>query len=89
MQQGNFIEVFSLLHVPGAYAGSMNNWKYINKITLLHKAGISHYFIRKMHAQTTLQQYLVKFKTIITSVLLKPTSTVSEKLPLRGILPGK
>jgi len=26
----------------------------INKITLLHQVGIPHYFMRKMHSQTTL-----------------------------------
>jgi len=42
-----------------------------------------------MHGQTTLKQYLVKYKSIITSALLKLKSTVSEKLPLGGIVPGK
>jgi len=29
---------------------------YINKITLLHQVVISHYFMRKMHGQTTLKR---------------------------------
>ena len=34
--------------------------KYINKITLLHYVGISHYyFMRKMHGQTALSSFCV------------------------------
>jgi hypothetical protein len=35
------------------------------------------------------KQYLVKFKSIITSGLLKLTPTLSEAVPCRGIITGK
>jgi len=39
----------------GLCARNMLGWEYINKITSLHHVGISHYFMRKKHSQTTLK----------------------------------
>jgi len=33
---------------------NVSSLEYMNKITLLHQVGISHYFMMKMHGQTTL-----------------------------------
>jgi hypothetical protein len=41
----------------------MDDEEYINKITLLYQVGISNYFMRKIHGQTTL-----KCVTIITDM---------------------
>jgi len=39
----------------GALRHHPHRTQYINKTTLLHQVGISHYFVRKMHGQTTLK----------------------------------
>ena len=44
-----------MLPVMGVCTRNMSIWEYINKITLLHQVGISSYFMRKMHGQTTLK----------------------------------
>ena len=38
----------------GCMRSNMYSYEYFNKITLLHQVVISHYFMRKMHGQTTL-----------------------------------
>ena len=51
----------------------------VNKITLLHQVGISSYFVRKMHGQTTLMLLLLLNKTNIYQVYTphcnKPSAT--------------
>ena len=42
-----------MLLMMGVYTRNMSSYEYINKITLLHEVGISLYFMRKMHVQTT------------------------------------
>ena len=37
------------------------SYEHINKITSLHQVGISHYFMRKMHSQTTLKSHYGMF----------------------------
>jgi len=44
-----------MLLMMGVCTLNMSSYKYINKITLLHQVGISHYFMRKMHGLTTLK----------------------------------
>ena len=43
------------LLMMGVYTRNMSSYEYINKITLLHQADISNYFVRKMRGQTTLK----------------------------------
>ena len=38
----------------GVCTRNISSEEYTNKITLLHQIGISYYFMRKMHGQTTL-----------------------------------
>ena len=47
-----------LLLMMGVCTRNMSSYEYINKITLLHQVGISLYFMRKMHGQTTLKFHL-------------------------------
>ena len=47
-----------MLLMMGVCTRNMSSWEYINKITLLHHVGISNYFMRKMHGETTLKLYL-------------------------------
>jgi hypothetical protein len=42
-----------MLLMMGVCTRNMSSYEYIHKITLLHQVGISHYFMRKMHGQTT------------------------------------
>ena len=42
-----------MLLMMGVCTRNMSSYEYINKITLLHQVGISNYFMRKMHGQTT------------------------------------
>jgi len=45
------------------HSSSQNHHPYINKITLLHQVGISLYFMRKMHGQTTVKSLdLIAYK---------------------------
>jgi len=44
-----------MLLMMGVCTRNMSSQEYINKITFLHQVGISHYFTRKMHGQTTLK----------------------------------
>ena len=44
-----------MLLMMGVCARNMYSQEQINKIILLHQVGISHYFTRKMHGQTTLK----------------------------------
>ena len=39
----------------GRVCGADGARQHINKFTLLHQVGISNYFMRKMHGQTTLK----------------------------------
>jgi len=43
-----------MLVMMGVCTRNMSSYEYINKISLLHQVGISNYFMRKMHGQTTL-----------------------------------
>jgi len=49
-----------VLLMMGVRTRNMSSYEYINKVTLLHQVGISSYFMRKMHGQTTL-----KFKIVL------------------------
>jgi len=42
-----------MLLMMGVYTRSMLSLEYINKITYVHQVGISLYFKRKIHGQTT------------------------------------
>ena len=44
-----------MLLMMGVCTRNMSSYEYINQITLLHQVGISDYFMRKMHGQTTLK----------------------------------
>ena len=44
-----------MLLMMGVCTRNMLSQEHINNITLLHPVGISHYFMRKMHGQTTLK----------------------------------
>jgi len=46
-----------MLLMMGVCTRNMSSYEYTNKITLLHQVGFSHYFMRKMHGQTTLKKY--------------------------------
>jgi hypothetical protein len=39
----------------GVCTRNMSSYEYSNKIILLHEAGISNYFMKKMHGQITLK----------------------------------
>ena len=45
-----------VLLMMGVCTRNMSSYEYVNKITLLHQAGISDYFMRKMHGQATLKK---------------------------------
>jgi len=47
----------------GVCTRNMSSYEYINKIILLHQVGITHYFRRKMHGQTTLKSKTLSQKT--------------------------
>jgi len=53
---------FPVLLMMGVCTRNMSSWEYINKITWLHQVGISRYFTRKMHGQTTLKLYAFYFE---------------------------
>jgi len=44
-----------MLLTMGVCTRNMSSLQYINKITQMHQVGISVYFMRKMHGQTTLK----------------------------------
>jgi len=44
-----------MLLMMGVCNWNMSSQEYINRITLLHQAGIPHYFMRKMHGLTILK----------------------------------
>jgi len=46
-----------MLLTMGVCTQNMSSLEYVNKITLLHQDGISSYFMRKMHGQTTLKNH--------------------------------
>jgi hypothetical protein len=45
-----------MLPMMGVCTRNMSSYEHINKTTLLHQVGISNYFMRKMHGQTTLKK---------------------------------
>ena len=52
---------------------------YINKITLLHQVGISNYFMRKMHGQTTLKDFnLSKYEILLKKANIKYLSCTTH-----------
>ena len=52
----------------------------INKITLLHQVGISSYFMRKMHGQTTLKLIYTTIGTEIPCRMLITITTLSHRM---------
>ena len=76
-----------MLLMMGVCTRNMSSKECINKITLLHQVGISDYFMRKMHGQTTLKEINIgkSFSSCINSLQVISHATIVQRVKCKPL----